>query len=106
MTDAVIKLIQVTKYDNDEYGNEIRTTTDKTVFCRVESVTRSEFYSAAQNNLHPSYVFILSNYRDYEGETELKYEDWTGAEKIYSVVRVYRNGDSVELTAEERIGNG
>lgn len=100
--DDVIRLIR-SSYTHDEWGNEVETTTERTVFCKVESVGRNEFYSAAQNNLHPSYVFTLSHYRDYQNETELMYTDWTGTDRRYTVTRTYRTGDALELTAEERI---
>lgn len=107
MIDDVIKLIS-SGYTGDEEGNQIPTGAPRTVFCRVESVTRNEFYQAAQVDMHPTYVFILSDYRDYRGEKRLRYTDWTGHEQTYNITRVYRepNGDSLELTAEERVGNG
>lgn len=102
--DDVIKLLSST-FTFDEYGNSVETTTERTVFCRVESVGRTEFYQAAQNDMHPDYVFTISHYKDYMGEKELLYTDWTGEEKRYVITRTYRWGDSIELTAEERIGN-
>lgn len=102
--DDVIRLLKPT-YRYDEYGNEIPDVKERPVFCRVNSVGRNEFYAAAQNNLRPSFVFVLSHYMDYEGETELMYTDWTGKDKRYTITRTYRNGDELELTAEERIGD-
>lgn len=102
--DDVIRLISST-YEFDEWGNEIETTTERSVFCKVTSVGRNEFYAAAQNNLHPNYVFTLSHYRDYQNESELRYTDWTGADKRYTITRTYRVGDSIELTAEEQVGD-
>lgn len=106
MMDDVIRLIGFT-YTYDEYGNQIPTPSERQVFCRVRSVGRSEFYSAAQTELHPEYVFVLSHYKDYRGEKYAKYVDWTGTEKVYSIIRTYRpeGSDTVELTAQERIGN-
>lgn len=100
--DDVIKLISST-YTLDEYGNQVETTIERQVFCKVSSVGRTEFYQASQNDLQPSYVFEISHYRDYHGEKELRYIDWTGAEKRYTIIRTYRSGDSLELTAEERV---
>lgn len=102
--DDVIKLISTGEASYDASGNEILTETERQVFCQVRSVGRSEFYQAAQNNLHPEYIFVISNYRDYLGEKELIYTDWTGQTKRYSITRTYRSGDSVELTASEKIG--
>ena len=104
MMDDVIKLISTGTPVYDEYGNEIETETARQVFCSVYSVGRTEFYQAAQNNLQPELVFTISHYKDYQGEKEILYKDWTGTEKRYAVIRTYRNGDSIELTATERIG--
>lgn len=107
MTDDVIKLISAT-YATDTYGNQVETITERQVFCQVRSVGRSEFYQAAQNDMHPEYVFVLSHFMDYQGEKSLKYTDWTNTEKRYDIIRTYRPEDSTELeiTAQERIGNG
>lgn len=102
--DDVIKLLSST-FTFDEYGNQIETTTARQVFCQVSDVSRTEFYQAAQNDMHPTYIFALSHYRDYLGEKECLYTDWTGEEKRYVITRTYRRNDRIELTAEERIGN-
>ena len=103
--DNVIKLVAQT-YESDKYKNQIPVNETRQVFCRVRSVGRSDFYAAAQVDLHPSYVFVLSNYRDYNGEQEILYTDWTGTEKRFVVVRTYRvpNDDSLEITVEEKVG--
>lgn len=103
--DDVIKLLTAA-YSFDAAGNEILTQAEREVFCRVRSVSRAEFYQAAQNDLHPGYVFILSNYKDYQGEQELLYTDWTETTRRYSIVRTYRNVDTdeLEIVTEERIG--
>lgn len=103
--DDVIKLIVGTQIMYDEYGNEITTETTRTVFCQVRSASRSEFYQAGQNNMHPEYVFRISHFKDYLGEKEVLYTDWAGTEKRYDVIRTYRDGNAIELTVEERIGN-
>lgn len=102
--DDVIKLIAIT-FVADEYGNQIETRTERRVYCKVTSVGRTEYYEASQNDLHPSYVFVLSNYRDYLGEREIAYTDWTGVEKTYTVTRTYRTGDRLDITAEEKVRN-
>ena len=104
--DDVIKLIKNT-YAVDDYGNHIPTETETQVFCDVRTVTRSEYYLAAQADLMPQYVFRLSHYMDYHGEPFVKYTDWTGEEKLYHVIRVYRaqDSDALELTVEERAGD-
>ena len=102
--DDVIKLISKT-YTKDKYGNPVEARTERTVFCKVGSIGRTEFYQAEQTGLHPSYVFTLSHYRDYQGETECSYTDWTGTERFFTVTRTYITGDRIDLTVEERVAN-
>lgn len=66
-----------------------------TCFCRVESVTRNEFYRAKENGLEPVFVFVLSEYADYHGEKIVIYKC-----ARYRVARSYVNGHSVELVVE------
>ena len=102
--DDVIKLLSFT-FETDSYGNQIETVTERQVFCRVRSISRSEFYQAAQTDLHPEYVFTISNYRDYEGEQELVYRDWMGQEHRFNILRTYRSeSDELEIIAGEKIG--
>ena len=102
--DDVIKLISVS-YTTDKYGNQIEKKTERQVFCKVGSVGRTEFYNAAQADMHPSFVFTLSHYKDYQNEKELAYTDWNGVERHYTITRTYITGDRIDLTAEERIAN-
>lgn len=104
--DDVIMLLSTT-ITADDYGNQVETQVERQVFCQVRSITRAEFYNAAQTGLHPDYIFRISNFRDYQGEKLLKYTDWTDTEKVYNVLRTYRsNGeDALEITAEERTGS-
>lgn len=106
--DDVIKLVTATRGEPDVYGNITLIRESRSVFCDVRSVSRSEFYQAAQTDLHPQYVFVLSHYKDYLGEKEIMYTDWTGTEKLYNVLRVYRppESDQVEITVQEQITSG
>lgn len=107
MMDDVLDLIEVT-YENDEEGNPKPKENPRTVFCQVSSVGRSEFYQAAQAGLHPEYVFSIANFKDYHGERFVRYMDWLGESHDLYVTRIYLvpNSDAVELTCEERIGDG
>lgn len=115
--DDVITLIKETTTDYDQYGNEIQLTEEREVMCQIYGVTRTEFYSAATNNLHPEITARLSDYADYEGETLVRYND-----VLYSVIRTYRDRGSfqqaragnyerfdpnaIELILERKIGDG
>lgn len=105
--DDVIRLVK-TKYTRDAEGNQKPEDLERTVFCKVNSVARSEFYAAAQAGLHPEYIFVLSHFRDYEGEKIIKYTDWLNREHTLYVTRAYRipDADTLEITAEERTGYG
>ena len=72
------------------------TETQKQVFCTVRSVGMSEAYQAMSNGLHPQFVFILSDYADYDGEKVAIYNG-----KRYRVIRTYRQNQGMELTVEE-----
>ena len=108
MMDDVLVLISSREYETDEEGNQIPVNRERTVFCRVSSVGRSEFYQAAQADLHPEYIFTLSNFKDYRGEKHARYMDWLGVEHILYITRAYRipESDEIELTCEERTGDG
>lgn len=103
--DDVLVLITNT-YITDAEGNQIPAETRRTVFCQVSSVGRSEFYQAAQADMHPEYIFTLSNFRDYQGEKFCEYRDWTGNARVLFITRAYRipDEDAIELTCQERTG--
>ena len=87
----------------DDYGRQITTRTSRQVYCQVYGVTQSEFYAAAAAGLNPELKIRLSMFRDYEGEKLVEYDG-----QMYSVIRVYRNsesiGDAIELTLERKAG--
>lgn len=103
MYDSVAILKGSPVKSSDEWGNEVITYTDKTVFVQPRGVYSSEFYNAAQAGLHPSVTFVIANKADYAGE---KLIEWDG--KPYNVIRVDWNAqrDSISLICEERVHNG
>ena len=96
MTD-VISLIKQTVTTNT-YGIEEMTETEREVFCRVDSITQTEFYQAANSEINPEYRFTVF-FGDYEGEMLLAFDD-----SRYSIYRTYRTGDDLELYAERKVG--
>ena len=98
---ATLKGVPVSTYD--EYGNEVTTYTDKTVYVQPRGVFHYEFYDAAQAGLHPSVTFVLTNKADYNGE---KLIEWDG--QLYNVIRVdwTAQRDGISLICEERVANG
>lgn len=109
--DDVITLVKESTVSYDKYGNEIRESSERQVFCQIHGITRTEFYSAATANLRPEITARLSEAADYEGETLVRYND-----VLYSVIRTYRDRGSmqqyggmspnaIELVLERKIGN-
>ena len=99
--DDVLTLLLYT-YTKDKYGVRQKGTPERTeVFCRVESVTRSEFFAGGRNGLNPEFKFIIFG-GDYRGETELEYKG-----KGYSVYRTYHQPgtDYMELYVERKGGS-
>ena len=96
MTDVVTLVTQT--ISTDKYGNETINEAEKTVFCEVDSITRSEFYAAANTELNPEYKFTVF-FGDYDGQNVLKYSG-----SRYAVYRTYRDGDYMELYAERKVG--
>ena len=72
------------------------TETQKQAFCSVRSVGMTEAYQAMSNGLHPQFVFVLSDYADYDGEKVAIYHG-----KRYRVIRTYQQNQGIELTVEE-----
>lgn len=102
MYDSVIKLVKETKTVND-LGDTVVQTTERPVFCEVVSIGMTEFYQAQATGLRPEIKFILADYLDYNGEQALKYQQFAGTEQEYSVIRTYRNGNELEITAKRGV---
>lgn len=74
---------------------ETVTATTRRVFAEVRSPSSREFYTAHEQGLEPTFVFILADYAEYKGE---QYVDYNGAR--YRVIRTYENGQKIEITVE------
>jgi SPP1 family predicted phage head-tail adaptor len=111
------KLTLVKKsYSEDDIGNQISTLTETDVLCSVKSISKNEYYKAAQTDLWPSLIFVIHHF-EYDGETEVIFDG-----KRYSVIRTYRQPpayqttkyvdplsvdiDALELLCERRATNG
>ncbi len=83
----------------DDYGVAQKTRTSRDVFCKVDSVTRSEFFDAGKAGLKPEYRMTMF-FGDYEGETLVGYNG-----RLYSVYRTYQaKTDIIELYVERKSG--
>ena len=93
-----ITLIAETKTQDANGVWEI-STSSRTVFCQVDSVTRSEFFEGGRNGLNPEYRFTMF-FGDYEGERTVEYNG-----KYYGIYRTYLGRtDTIELYAERKGG--
>ena len=88
---AVLKLISETN-TQDSYGVWRKSTSARTVYCQVGSITRSEFYEAGRNGLNPEFMLTMF-YPDYEGERICELDG-----QQYAIYRTYRaRNDTIEL---------
>ena len=96
MTDVLYLIRQAITTDN--YGREVITETNREVYCEVDSVSQSEFYSAANTELQPEYRFTVF-FGDYNGEDVCEFHG-----KRYAIYRTYQRGDDLELYVERQAG--
>lgn len=83
----------------DEYGVAKKTRTERSAFCKVDSVTRAEFFDAGRSGLNPEYRITMFC-GDYNGESVVGYKG-----KLYSVYRTYlAKTDIIELYVERQGG--
>ena len=96
MTDVLTLIAQT--ISTDQYGNEVATEVESTVFCEVDSITQTEFYQAANTELNPEYRFTIF-FGDYDGQPLVIYNGVR-----YAIYRTYRADDNLELYVERKIG--
>jgi SPP1 family predicted phage head-tail adaptor len=98
--DHEVTLINQT-YTEDEIGNQIPAETESTILCGRKSVTRSEFYKAAVNDLKPEIVLVVHPY-EYDGQAKVRFEGTP-----YKVIRTYEASlEDLELTCEKVVADG
>ena len=108
MIDDVCALIGARKTGFDGSGNTVTEQVERVVFCKVASVTRSEFYAASTADLRPELLIILPDAADYQGENVVRYPAETG--ELYSVLRTYRGAktavgpNTIELALQRKMG--
>lgn len=84
---------------NDKYGVSQPSETSRGVFCRVKSVSASEFARVGLSGLKPAWRFTV-NADEYCGETLVRYLG-----KKYAVYRTYQpSQDKIELYVEVKTG--
>lgn len=102
MFDSVIKLLKEVN-TVDEYGDTVKTYTERQVFAEVRSIGQSEFYQAEAVGLKPEIKFLIADFADYQDEKALKYKPFGGVEETYTVLRTYRNKINLEIVCKRGI---
>ena len=93
-----IELISATNA-NDKYGVSRPAETVRGVFCRVKSISASEFARVGLSGLKPAWRFTV-HADEYRGETVVRYLG-----KKYAVYRTYQpSQDEIELYVEVKAG--
>lgn len=96
----VIDLITETRSGHGVH--EAVTETARTVYCTVQSVSRTEYYTALNAGIMPEYVFRLSLAEDYQGERVVRFRG-----QRFRVIRTYvTEDDGIEITVERADENG
>lgn len=86
-------------YTEDSYGVLQPTTSKRTVYANVSSVTQSEWFEGGRNGLNPEYRMIMFA-PDYQGEKIVEYNG-----RQYAIYRTYQaRTDVLELYVERRKG--
>jgi len=94
----IIKLINVIVTE-DAIGNQIASTTERTVYANEYYVSQSEFYNAAVADLKPEKQFEIYSY-EYQDEPKLEHDGVT-----YNIIRTEKRGDKIRLTCERIIAD-
>jgi SPP1 family predicted phage head-tail adaptor len=98
--DNVCSLVSV-RYETDDIGQEIETTSEREVFCAELTVYNSESYRAAQQDIKSACVLAVDT-EEYEGEEKVSYNS-----KLYGIYKIRKRSDGMtELYCEVRSDGG
>lgn len=79
----------------DKYRNTVYEETHTTVLCRVESITRAEFYNAGREGFTPANTFVIHAY-EYDNQQMVEFRG-----KKHRVIRTWSNDfEEIELVCE------
>ena len=96
-------VIQLIAENRTGHGvHEAVTESERTVMCEVQSVRRTEYYTALNAGFRPEYVFVLALAEEYRNERLVKYHG-----RKFRVIRTYlTEDDGIEITVERSDENG
>lgn len=105
MYNDVIKLVAEVK-GVDKYGDIKTEEIEREVFAELKSIGQSEFYQAQSVGLKPEIKFVIADYLDYHNEQVIRFKDFSmDKEETFTVIRTYRNGNSLEIVAKRGVDN-
>ena len=100
MYNQVLGLVQTAQATN-EYGDTVKESpVVRSIYCKVVSIGQNEFYQAQTSGYKPEIKFVIADYYDYQGESEIVFEGVR-----YKVLRTYRKGTEWEITAYGGVRN-
>lgn len=98
--DEEVTLIRNTGFVSDALGQQTPVMKEETVFCYTKPVTRTEFYSAQQNDIQIAEIIVIHPY-EYQGEKTVIFNDIQ-----LSVIKHYKaDAEELELTCVEKLGD-
>lgn len=92
-------LVSESYISTDAEGNRLQKRNLSQVFCKIQSVTRKEYYDAATQDIAPELDMTISHTIDYDNQEMVMYHG-----VLYDIIRVYWRGDAVSLTLARRAG--
>lgn len=95
----MIRADVITLLSEEPHGVFDQNTPQETdVFAEIRSVRQKEFYLALNEGIQPTYVFVLTDYADYDDQKLIRYND-----ELYDVVRTYTpvDGQTIEITVRK-----
>ena len=85
-------------YSKNEYGDVVKSTVSKSVYCTEQSIGRSEYYQATAVGIKPTLVLTV-RLEDYSDETLCSYKNVQ-----YEIIKTYRKNRSyIELTLSRKV---
>lgn len=91
--------LQSTTITKDAIGNQIKTLTDRLIYCAELSIGSQEFYNAGQSKIK-SEILLVIDLEEYDNELTVKYNNI-----VYSIYRTYPKTDGfIELYCNKKAG--
>lgn len=91
MFNEIIYLLSI-KSETNDVGDLIETTEKTMRFAKIKSIGQAEFYQAQALGLKPEIKFVLSDYLDYDFQSEVVHNGFR-----YKILRTYRTGNEIEI---------